>query len=152
MTKEEILFMLDMRPELPQQFTAEERAKYDETVKRLCEELKDKEPFAPMTEVEIVDDFDLKGGQGRWADHIGRRAIVKGNGQWLNGGTGHGGSRDSTTGQELAAKEGRFHNAVGWMLEYWLVFDYKSPRQWGGEEAWWPHAALRAVKNDRSGM
>ena len=149
MTKEQILFMLDMRPELPERvFSEDERATYGRIVDKMCELAKDKEPFAPMTEVEVVDDIDLKGGCGRFSDKIGRRAIVKGNYQWIHGGCGHGPSYDLVhprvmTFEEMDARDGNIPNSFRALFEYELVFDYVDHLCFGSGSAWWPHDALK---------
>lgn len=143
MTKEEMLYMLDARPELPASFSNDERKTYSETMDRAYQKVKDVDPFPPGTEVEVVNDIDLEGGEGRDSHMIGRMAVIKGNYQYVCGGGGFGPSPDIAhpkvmTSSEMQAKDGCIPNALSSMLEYSIMTD--DPY---AAAAWWPHFAFK---------
>lgn len=148
------MWILDLRPELPDAFRREDREAYAKNLEKLYENLKEVEPLAPMTEVEIVDDIDLQRGAGRESGRIGQRAVVKGNAMWLNGkGGGSGATPDplhprAMTFNEMHVRDGAIGNIGGDLDEYLLVFGYESQLRWGGSSAWWPRAALRVVSKE----
>lgn len=143
MTKEEMLYMLNARPELPVSFSDDERKTYAETMDRAYQKVKDTDPFPPGTEVEVVNDIDLEDGKGRDSHMIGRMAIIKGNYQYEHGGAGFGPTPDILhpkvmTSAEMQARDGCIPNDLSSMLEYVIMTD--DPNAAG---AWWPHSAFR---------
>lgn len=152
MTKERMLWLLNMRHELPDAFSDEERAQYDETVNMMYCKVKGADPFAPMTMVEVVDDIDLKGGSGRLSSKIGKTALVKGNVMWFSVDCGFGPSKEclmrnpkAMSQSEMNARDGIIPYAFNGIFEYMLVFDYVDHTNFGETCGWWPHGALNAV-------
>ena len=146
MTKEEMLYMLDARAELPECFSPEERKKYADTMERAYEKVKDVDPFPPGTEVEVVNDIDLEGGEGRDSHMIGGMALIKGNYQFECGGGGFGPTPDIAhpkvmTSSEMQAMDGAIPNALSSMLEYAIITDVPN-----ASYAWWPHSAFKPIR------
>lgn len=146
MTKEEMLYMLDARPELPASFSNDERKTYSETMDRAYQKVKDVDPFPPGTEVEVVNDSDLQNGDGRDAHVIGHTVIIKGNYQFECGGGGFGPSPDIAhpkvmTSSEMQARDGVIPNALSSMLEYAIITDVPD-----ASYAWWPHFAFKPIR------
>jgi hypothetical protein len=143
MTKEEMLYELDARTELPECFSPEERKKYADTMERAYEKVRDVDPFPPGTEVEVVNDIDLEDGEGRDSHMIGRIVVIKGNYQYECGRGGFGPTPDILhprvmTSSEMQAMDGCMPNDLSSMLEYSIMTD--DPYAAG---AWWPHLAFK---------
>lgn len=146
MTKEEMLYMLDARPELPSSFSNDERKTYAETMDLAYQKVRDVDPFPPGTEVEVVNDSDLKNGSGRDAHMIGRAAMIEGNYQFKFGGGGFGPTPDIMhprvmTPSEMQARDGVIPSALHSMLEYAITTDVP-----GASYAWWPHFAFKPIR------